>query len=191
MKVDPRAEAPSPSSSPEPPLPNVYSSLLLHGHGFYAHARRQATAALFLDLISELEEQAFPTLQAGTRQRLRELLRNVVHVFRRRVICAGGSHSTREFVLFSAAAAYVDGLVARERTGIGGLHGVGVGAVAGVGIRGGGLPFGDKVERDDVDRDVASAVATALTFCAEVVDQRSLSTSSSSAQSVNLSPTGH
>ncbi|KAK6822876.1 hypothetical protein PG987_014421 [Apiospora arundinis] len=187
MKTPDQEREMTSSSSSETLPPDVYASLLLHGHGFYAHARRQATAALFLDLISELEEQAFPTLQGATRQRLREVLQNVVRVFEQRVVCAGGTHSTREFVLFSAAAAYVDGLLAREQRG--GI-GVGVGGV-GVGIGGAGVTF-DHIHNkpDDVDGAVASAATKALTLCAEIVGQKSMSSSSSSAQSVNLSPTG-
>ncbi|KAK6858618.1 hypothetical protein PG995_005182 [Apiospora arundinis] len=51
------------------------------------------------------------------------------------VIYAGGMHSTREFVLFSAAAAYVDGLLTREQRGaIGSVGRVGIIGIAGVGV---------------------------------------------------------
>ena len=100
---------------------------------------------------------------------------------------------TREFVLFSAAAAYVDGLLGYEKGGVGEPHGVGVGvgvgAGAGVGI-GGGVTFDDKIGVNDANEIVAGAAAKALSLCAEVVGQNSLSSSSFSAHSAKLPPAG-
>jgi hypothetical protein len=135
--------------------PDAYASLLLHGHGPYAHSTRQVAAALFLDLITELEENPFPTILGPIRQLLRDVLLDVVRIFERRVIGAAGAHSTHEFVLFSAAAAYVDALLfrgTRGKTGDGGR---------------------DHFVPDlNVDEAVSSAAARALNLCAEVVGRK-------------------
>ncbi|KAK6823485.1 hypothetical protein PG987_013742 [Apiospora arundinis] len=193
--ADQRAEASAviaaaSSASSETLPPEVYASLLFHGHGFYAHARRNATTSLFLDLISELEEQSFPTLHGATWQLLREVLHNVVQVFEKCVIYAGGIHSTREFVLFSAAAAYVDGLLRREQRGaIGSVGRVGIIDIGGVGVT--TFDTHGKAEgSDNVDGFVAGAATKALALCAKIVGQKSLSSLSPSAQSASLSQTG-
>ncbi|KAK0384101.1 hypothetical protein NLU13_8190 [Sarocladium strictum] len=131
------------------PVPDAYTSLLLYGHGPYANSKRQVAAMLFLDLITELEEDLFPTMLGPIRQPLRDQLSDVVRTFERRVIGGAGTHSTHELVLFSAAAAYVDGLLLRRAQG----------------------PNHD-VPDVDVDEAVSNAAARALTLCAEVVTRK-------------------
>jgi Fungal specific transcription factor domain len=89
---------------------DAYAALRIHGHGHFALVQRQATAALCLDLISELEENAFPTLDDASRRQLRDVLRSAVGVFVRRVRAAGGAHSAREFLLFACADAYIEAM---------------------------------------------------------------------------------
>ncbi|KAH7139916.1 hypothetical protein B0J13DRAFT_677046 [Dactylonectria estremocensis] len=87
------------------------TALWTQGHGHFALVQRQATAALCLDLISELEEKAFPvTGGAGWRQ-LRDAVRSAVGMFERRVRAAGGTHSTQEFLFFACAGAYIEAML--------------------------------------------------------------------------------
>ncbi|KAK2042912.1 hypothetical protein LZ31DRAFT_525437 [Colletotrichum somersetense] len=120
---------------------DAYSVLRIHGHAHFVTVPRQAAATLFLDLISELEENLFPTLHRSSRQQLQGILNTLVGVFERRMRAGSGAHSAREFVLFSAAAAYVDALMGKD----GGEGGV------------------------VLDEAVARAACGALELCAEVV----------------------
>jgi hypothetical protein len=116
-----------------------YEALRVHGHARFANVQRQAAAALVLDLISELEENSFPTLHSSSRKYLRGVVGDAVRVFERRMRCAGGTHSMREFMLFAAGAAYVDTLLGAQ-----------------------------EMVRDGQDM-VAHAVIVALASCTEVV----------------------
>jgi hypothetical protein len=120
---------------------DMYSSLSIHGNTRVVHLQRQAVAFLFLDLISELEENSFPRLLGPLCHLFQSTLQGAVRLFEQRMRCANGSHSVQEFVLFSAAAAYCETL-------------------------GHGVDEGQKPNRDEV---VAAASRSALLKCARVV----------------------
>lgn len=87
------------------------AALCTQGHGHFALVQRQATASLCLNLISELEEKAFPvTDDAGWRQ-LRDAVMSAIEMFERRVRAAGGAHSTHEFLFFACAGAYIEAIL--------------------------------------------------------------------------------
>ncbi|RDL32693.1 uncharacterized protein BP5553_09149 [Venustampulla echinocandica] len=115
------AEALSRSPSPSTTRPfaakstalerDAYAALCIRGHGHFALVQRQATMVLCLDLISELEENAFPITDGACRRQLRDVVRGGVRVFERRVRAAGGTHSTREFLIFTCASTYIDAML--------------------------------------------------------------------------------
>ncbi|PWY94772.1 hypothetical protein BO94DRAFT_572318 [Aspergillus sclerotioniger CBS 115572] len=88
-----------------------YEALRVHSHTRCANVQRQAAATLVLDLISELEENPFPTLHGSSRKYLRGVVGDVARVFKQRMQCAAGMHSMGEFMLFAAGAAYIDVLL--------------------------------------------------------------------------------
>ncbi|KAF3491690.1 uncharacterized protein GIQ15_01207 [Arthroderma uncinatum] len=88
----------------------ILAALRIHGHGHFALVQRQATASLCLDLVSELEENEFPTLESASRNRLRDALRGAVDIFTRRMKVTEGACSTHELVFFTSAKAYIGAL---------------------------------------------------------------------------------
>ncbi|CRG86498.1 hypothetical protein PISL3812_03504 [Talaromyces islandicus] len=94
---------------------NACASLRIYGSGHFALTQRQAATALSVDLISELRENAFPTLDNVPQRHLRDTLRETVGVFESRVRAFGGANSTHEFLLFAAADAYIDAMQRRFR----------------------------------------------------------------------------
>ncbi|KAH8171049.1 fungal specific transcription factor domain-containing protein [Sarocladium implicatum] len=88
-----------------------YMMTRIHGHGHFALVERQAALALSLDLIRDLEENLFPTLDLSTRSHLRSILRGTVRMFQRRMRANDGAHSVREFLLFATAEAYIGALI--------------------------------------------------------------------------------
>jgi hypothetical protein len=94
---------------------DAYAALRIYGHGHFALVQRQATAALCVDLIGELEENAFPILDSRSRQQLRDVLRSTVGVFECRMRESGGAHSVREFLFFSCADAYIVAMIQQGR----------------------------------------------------------------------------
>lgn len=145
----PKATTPSTSEpTTTEPDQDAYAALRIHGHGHFALVQRQATAALCVDLMGELEENAFPTLDGGaSRQQLRDVLRGAVGTFERRVRASGGAHSAREFVFFSCAEAFIGAMVQQQ-----GRHG-----------------DGSRSSRD-ADWAIAGAARTALAICCEVME---------------------
>jgi hypothetical protein len=101
-------------STPNATDPDANATLLIRGHGHFALVQRQATAALCVDLISELEDNAFPTLDGGSRQKLHDALNHSVSVFEQRVRASGGAHSTHEYLFFASAQAYIDTMLRRS-----------------------------------------------------------------------------
>ncbi|KPM37564.1 hypothetical protein AK830_g8978 [Neonectria ditissima] len=87
------------------------AALWTQGHGHFALVQRQATAALCMDLISELEEKAFPVTDGAGWRQLRDAVRGAVGMFERRVRAAGGTHSTHEFLFFACAGAYIEAML--------------------------------------------------------------------------------
>ncbi|KXJ87994.1 hypothetical protein Micbo1qcDRAFT_207747 [Microdochium bolleyi] len=155
-KASATSSSASASSAPFPSVQDPYISLCLRGHGHVLQVQRQATAALFLDLIDDLEEGHFAVLHRATRQELLSLLRNAVALFERRMRLAGGVHSMREYALFTSASSYVNALVDRQlhtdssdrSSRSGSSHGTALG--------------------NDVDESVAKAAMTALDVCTQV-----------------------
>lgn len=92
---------------------NACASLRIYGSGHFALTQRQAATALSIDLISELRENAFPTLDNVSQKHLRDTLRETVGVFERRVRAFGGANSTHEFLLFATADAYINAMQRR------------------------------------------------------------------------------
>lgn len=92
------------------------AALCTQGHGHFALVQRQATAALCLDLISELEEKAFPVTDGAGWRKLRDAVRSAVGMFERRVRAAGGIHSTHEFLFFACAGAYIEAMLLGGRS---------------------------------------------------------------------------
>ncbi|KAF7546384.1 hypothetical protein G7Z17_g8469 [Cylindrodendrum hubeiense] len=92
------------------------AALCTQGHGHFALVQRQATAALCLDLISELEEKAFPVTDGAGWRQLRDAVRSAVGMFERRVRAAGGAHSTHEFLFFACASAYIEAMLRGGRS---------------------------------------------------------------------------
>lgn len=137
-----------------------YTALLLHssGQGHLVRAQRRATALLCLDLINELEANEFPTLNRPSQKQLRLLLQSAIHLFETRMRCAGAAHSVREFVVFAAAASYIDALL---------VHG---GNESAGGHRGSSARLHDVTSQ----KLVARAVSESLNTCAQVLRQAKL-----------------
>lgn len=104
------------SAASGPSVGNAYTALRIFGHGHFALVQRQAMTALSLDLISELEENEFPTTDGSFRRKLRNALRSRAKVFEHRVRAAQGTHSTREFLIFTCASEYVDVMLQGRRS---------------------------------------------------------------------------
>lgn len=94
---------------------NTCATLRIYGSGHFALSQRQAATSLSIDLISELRQNAFPTLDNVSQKHLRDTLAETVGVFERRVRAFGGANSTHEFVFFAAADAYIDAMQRRFR----------------------------------------------------------------------------
>lgn len=137
-----------------------YTALLLHGsgQGHLVRAQRRATALLCLDLINELEANEFPTLNRPSQKQLRRLLQGAIHLFESRMRCAGAAHSVREFVVFAAAASYIDTLLANSGNKSSGGHKGSFGSLHDV----------------TSQKLVTKAVSESLTICAEVLRQAKL-----------------
>jgi hypothetical protein len=89
---------------------DVFTSLRIYGGGHFALVQRQAATALCLDLISELQDDIFPTIDNISQRQLHRTLRDTINVFERRVRISRGAHSTREVLFFSCADAYIEAL---------------------------------------------------------------------------------
>lgn len=61
------------------------AALCTQDHGHFALVQRQATAALCLYLISELDEKAFPVTNGAGWRQLRDAVRSAIGMFERRV----------------------------------------------------------------------------------------------------------
>ena len=108
LPYDPTQTSTAATRTPISPLFEACAALRMHGHGHFAIVQRQATTALCLDLINELEEDAFPITDGARRRQLSHEVQNAVKVFERRVRAASGTHSTYEFIFFSCAEAYIE-----------------------------------------------------------------------------------
>ncbi|RYP62901.1 hypothetical protein DL770_009510 [Monosporascus sp. CRB-9-2] len=141
------------ASTPPPATVDAYASLLVHsnGHGHFVRIQRQMIAWLCLDLISELEKNEFPTLNRPSLQQLRGVLRVAMRTFESRMRCSAGAHSAREFVVFAAAAAYIDAL-----------------------LLSGGEQKGQAGRQQEVDETIARAVLEALNAFTEVLHRAKL-----------------
>ena len=92
---------------------DTYAPICLSSNGHFALVYRQATTALCLDLISELEENAFPNLDRVSRKQLRNVVRDAVGAFARRLRDVDGADYAREFFLFACAEAYIGAMLRR------------------------------------------------------------------------------
>ena len=98
--------------------PDLYAAIRIHAKGQFALAQRQAAAALSVNLLRELEDNPFPTLDGGSRQQLHTILRNAVDIFEKRVRLSGGVDSARDFVFVSCAEAYIASLLVQLRSSL-------------------------------------------------------------------------
>jgi hypothetical protein len=135
---------------------DAYMSLLLHGNsqGHFVRIHRQMIATLCLDVISELEKNEFPILNQPSLQQIRSVLRVGMQLFESRMRSSCGANSAREFVVFAAAAAYIDALL------------------LGCGCGGGGVNTGDPSQ--DLDETTARAVLSALNAFTEILHRAKL-----------------
>ncbi|KAH6891326.1 hypothetical protein B0T10DRAFT_484996 [Thelonectria olida] len=104
-------ELAGPTATSIPPGIDACAALSTQGHGHFALVQRQATAALCLDLISELEEKSFPVTDGAGWRQLRDAVRSAVCMFESRVRAAEGTHSTHEFLFFACAEAYIEAML--------------------------------------------------------------------------------
>lgn len=92
------------------------TALCVGGPSYHAVIHRQMIATLCADVITEIQDDMFPTLDLFMLRHMASILEDVVNEFRIQVRVSGGTHGCRELILFAVSHSIVVSLLKRSST---------------------------------------------------------------------------